>query len=329
MSIFSKEGQGEIKKTLERGMSFFHEERETFNVICVGADPSEKDRVLKQFAFAIGGDSRSRLEEIAIPYVQYQLINILHDLVEATKKFEYEIDSKYKNSIASIQKYKDDFHATKELKMQDFVRLSSIVEDDSMVKTIFDSNYKPELLDIMNTEFSLGNFPVRFDSHGNHVEIVTLYNDTSRNLLDTLYDEGKMIMFVVSLTGYDLPSKTNQDIDALTDALNTVHQICKHSANRKKGILILYTNRDEFKQKIEDVELSVCKSFKDFETPKKEKSHAAFKAIRELFAIKAGYKKRRITHKVATSKDELDLQVIYRSLAGIILEEVLVSMNMK
>jgi len=93
--------------------------------------------------------------------------------------------------------------------------------------------------------------------------------------------------------------------------------------------LILYTNREEFKEKIEDIDLSVCKSFKDFSTPKKEKSNAAFKAIRDLFTIKAGYKKRRITHKVALSKNESDIPAIYNSLSGIILEEVLVSMNMK
>jgi hypothetical protein len=181
----------------------------------------------------------------------------------------------------------------------------------------------------MNTEFSLSSFPIRFIYHGNNIEIVSVYNDGSRILSDILYEESKMLMFVVSLTGYDIPSLTNPEIDQLTESLEVVHQICKHSSNKKKGILILYTNRDEFKQKIEEIDLNVCKSFKDFTTPKKDPAHAAYKQIRDLFTIKAGYKKRRITHKAATSKDEADLSVIFKSLAGIILEEALQSMNLK
>ena len=137
MSIFSKEGKDDLKRTLSRGMTFFQEEsQETFNVICVGSNPSEKDRVLKQFGYSIGGDTRSRLEELSKPYIQLQVINRLWDLVESAKKFDYEIDSKFKDSLRTLDKYKNDFHSIKELTIKDFAQISSIVDDDAIVKVI-------------------------------------------------------------------------------------------------------------------------------------------------------------------------------------------------
>jgi hypothetical protein len=140
MSIFQKqdgqpsEFEKSVERTLNRGVSFFKEEKQTFNVICVGADPVEKDRVLKQFAFSIEGDTKARLKELAKPYIQLEVLKIIKDLAVASKQFGYEIETKNKSAIESVDKFINDFHSIKDMKIKDLAKLSDLSEDEAIIK---------------------------------------------------------------------------------------------------------------------------------------------------------------------------------------------------
>jgi hypothetical protein len=140
MSIFQKqdgqpsEFEKSVERTLNKGVSFFKEEKQTFNVICVGADPAEKDRTLKQFAFSIEGDTKSRLKELAKPYIQLEVLKILKDLANAAKKFGYEFETKNKNTTEYVDKYLNDFHSIKDMKIKDLAKILEFSEDEAIIK---------------------------------------------------------------------------------------------------------------------------------------------------------------------------------------------------
>ena len=263
-----------------------------------------------------------------------KLRNIIHSYKEHLSE-EYSIDGGFKTQIDSLVPTEEVTNALKELwisktiqaayeRRNEFQLIDSTGYFMSALDRICKKDYEPSDQDILRVRVETRSVvKIEFDFQATKFEVIDVGGQrTERRKWIHFFDNVTSVLFVVSIAEYDQVLEEDSKTNRMVESMQLFDETANNTYFKEMPVIIFFNKYDLFLDKIS--KRGIKEIFPDYQGPDNCPNETlAFLTNKYITLSKTNRKKRPIYPHTTTATDTQLIDKVFRSVAEIILEDVL------
>uniref|UniRef100_A0A6B2L974 Uncharacterized protein n=1 Tax=Arcella intermedia TaxID=1963864 RepID=A0A6B2L974_9EUKA len=255
----------------------------------MGIGESGKSTIFKQFKIVQSNGGFNEEEKKAfISVVHYQCTSQIRTLIENAEKLGEEMGEKGKKAVAMMN---DLYPSDQVVVNKELADLIEVIWNDEGIRKTYEArgkkfllndcadyffnniqrfaenNYIPNEADILRARTrSVGIESAQFRFQNMRIRVIDVGGQRSeRRKWISCFDDVTAIIFVVSLSCYDLVLREDENKNAMEETIQLFEEITKHRDLQKPNIILFLNKTDLFDTKCVESSIKVCKHFSDYD----------------------------------------------------------------